>query len=135
MRFSLAMLLFGTTFAYVMERHRWDISMRAFEIGKRAGCAYFQSGVIAVGNSGPFFGNDVVTAACNFAWRRGPDLAAAGAGMMAFAGAWWLLPWARCHGRMGPRRGVRDGVTRCGRCQYALSGLREPMCPECGHRI
>ena len=29
----------------------------------------------------------------------------------------------------------QHGVTRCGRCGYILSGLREPRCPECGTPI
>lgn len=28
-----------------------------------------------------------------------------------------------------------DGVTRCGSCGYALAGLRELRCPECGRKI
>lgn len=26
-----------------------------------------------------------------------------------------------------------EGLTRCGHCGYALRGLTEPRCPECGH--
>jgi hypothetical protein len=29
----------------------------------------------------------------------------------------------------------RDGVTRCGHCGYALRGLSEPRCPECGQTV
>ena len=28
-----------------------------------------------------------------------------------------------------------NGITSCGKCGYALKGLAEPRCSECGHHI
>ena len=85
-------------------------------------------GVLVMHANGPFVGDDPRTAAWNWAYRHGPWMATTGA---AYAAA--LAAYGLCAGPLGRGRvfGYR-GPTRCGRCGYALHGLREPRCPECG---
>lgn len=43
--------------------------------------------------------------------------------------SWWVYQWFVF------QRPCRAGVTRCGWCGYALKGIADPRCPECGHLI
>jgi hypothetical protein len=122
---ALAIVAFALSLTLIEPPLERIVRQWCFELGAAAGCHYFQSGVYAVGEHGPFFGGDYAPL-LNFAWRNFP----------------WTLPTlpplllAAVTFRLTVRRPpARDGVTRCGWCGYALSGVREPRCPECGRAV
>ncbi|MFZ4575217.1 MAG: hypothetical protein ACOYN0_12515 [Phycisphaerales bacterium] len=126
-----AAVVLAVAFALLHPAGDWARSV--IERTARSGGAktMLSSQVFFVGPNGPFFGEGASVRFWNFAWTHVrwavPTFGALGAATCTFA---------LCSGRLGhfatfsPR-----GPTRCGRCGYALSGLREPVCPECGTRI
>lgn len=88
------------------------------------------SGMILYGPAGPF-GDHPQASIWNWLWRNAPLVIRL---MSVLLVASLLLSLT-----FGPLRRSRAfgyrGSTRCGRCGYALQGLAQPMCPECGQSI
>jgi len=94
----------------------------ALEIGKDAGCDYFQSGgALGVGPDGPFLGGDWADV-CNLLWHwLGPvSLALLGAAIASITDTTLMGTLAR------PMPG------RCLNCGYELGTDTASPCPECG---
>lgn len=131
LRLLVPMLVAFAVVFTIGERRQWRCQQWVFDVAtKVSGVRYFASGPVLVGPQGPFIGEDATTRFWNFVWRQAgwaPAPLTASASAMAVYLVWDAM--ARRRHRAG------DGVTRCGRCGYALSGLREPVCPECGTRI
>ena len=126
-RFAAALVCFGVIFAYVEREWDWRIGMGVVRLGEACGGqTAWLSGRMAIGQGGPFHGGTAVDRTFNWLWRQS-WFAAAGAGFAGAAGVALVLS-----GRSAPRE---RGVTTCGWCGYALRGLEEPRCPECGRAI
>lgn len=126
-----AAVCFAAAEVHVERTHDWDLRGWIVERGEAAGCAVFRSGRYLVGERGPFFGDDLKHDAWNLAWRHGPLALSSVVGLVAAGCAYGV-----CAGPLGRTRvfGYRV-ATRCGGCGYALAGLREARCPECGRVI
>lgn len=130
-RAAPALLVFAVVQVYVGRVWKWDIERWVLERGEAAGCQAVQLGEYLVGERGPFVGEGARDQAWNSVWRHA-TLAVSSAAGLAGAGAVYAL----AAGPLGRTRvfGYR-GPTRCGSCGYALAGLAESRCPECGRRI
>lgn len=126
-----AVLVFAAVQVVVTRVWGWDLQFWIIERGKAAGCDVVQSSAYFIGEDGPFFGEGFRDAAWNFVWRHAALMSASGAGLACAALVYAL--------GAGPLRRTRvfgyRGPTRCGACGYALAGLVEPRCPECGRAI
>jgi hypothetical protein len=130
-RLAVSLIVFGVVHAYVESHWRWPIQSWILDAGKAAGCQVVEMGAIVNSPYGPFYGDDVRTRVWNWAYRT-----AGWGSAVAIAYAAAMAAYGLCAGPLGRTRvfGYR-GPTRCGRCSYALHGLRQPVCPECGTRI
>ena len=127
LRFASALLCFAAVHTYVDRAWEWRLRDAVIGLGERCGGQVRNiSGYIAIGESGPFTGGRTADRVFNFVWRN-TWAAAPLAGFAAAAGLSLILA-----GRAPART---RGVTTCGWCGYALRGLREPRCPECGRPI
>lgn len=127
LRSAAALLCFAAVHTYMDRVWAWHIADAVLRIGETCGGQVRNiSGYIALGESGPFTGGRKADTVFNFVWRQ-RWAAAPLAGFAAAAGLSLILA-----GRAPPRT---PGVTTCGWCGYALRGLREPRCPECGRAI
>lgn len=126
-----AAVLFALVQVGVERTWQWDIESWIVHRGIDAGCDAFLSRTYVVGEHGPFFGDDTKCARWNFLWRHATLAASTAAGLASAAAVYGLAA-----GPLGRTRafGYR-GPTRCGSCGYALAGLTEPRCPECGRCI
>lgn len=132
LRLLVPMLAVFAVVFTVGERQQWRCQQCVFDAAtKVSNVQYFASGPVFVGTQGPFIGDDVATRLWNFMWRQA-GWAPAPLTASAAAMAGYLVRDAITRRR---RFGAGSGTTRCGVCGYALSGLREPVCPECGTRI
>src|SRR5262245_22821642 len=128
LRLLTSIACFAAVQAHVSRAHAWHIRDWIVTLAKRAGCQpIFASRVLAWGPNGPFFGDDAKTRAFNLLAWLGPWWLSLAAG---FAAA--LIAYALAARWSGWRLSGYRGPTRCGRCGYVLTGLRQPTCPECG---
>lgn len=126
-RLLISTAVFAIVDVYVGERHHSDMQEWIIQRGRAAGCQVIVESRVLWGRDGPFFGGGFKVRLFNGLAMYGPWLAGAMSGFAAAAGTYAAC---RALGRRGPRES--KGVTRCGRCGYALAGLKEPRCPECG---
>jgi hypothetical protein len=127
-QYAAAVATFAIVAPLAEARLGWDIRSLVVDFGEAAGMGVSYIGNLVIGPNGPFLGRGPAVDAWNFLWWI----------------SGWALPllmgWAAAVGvfltvgRLLSRR-PGDGYTRCGRCGYILEGLKEPRCPECGHRI
>lgn len=109
----------------VLEPHVSNsIASGAFSLGKLLGCGYFQSGAIAIGPDGPFMTGRWAPA-CNAIWRIAPSIVGSATAFVPAMLVFHVLVRRRV-ASLGP------GCTTCG---YDVTGLRGPLCPECGAAI
>ncbi len=126
-----AAVCFAVVQESLLRAYEWDLRSWVTRHGEAAGCGVMRSGPYFIGRSGPFIGEDLKHDAWNFAWRHVGLAVSSAAGLGAAAGVYTV-----CACGLGRTRlfGYR-GPTRCGVCGYALAGLTEPRCPECGRAI
>lgn len=128
---AAAMFVVVHTMLAAHERDHVAIQQWIVRAAKNAGCQpIFESRGMMWGPDGPFYGDDLKTRVFNY---------------LAMRGAWWVQLSAGFTAAMGTLAiaslfertrvlGYR-GDTRCGVCGYGLKGLKEPRCPECGHKL
>lgn len=113
---ACAMTVFGVV---LEERVRWWM----FDLGKWAGCSYFQSGAVLMGQNGPFLGgpkDDLF----NWLFRNLPWILQTLTGFGLGTAALWT-GWLR--------RLPTQSDHLCPSCSYDLAGLpSSTVCPECG---
>jgi len=126
-RVLICIAVFAAVHYHIVERHGSHIQGWIVDLGQRAGCEVIALGRILWGPDGPFVGEGLKVAAFNFAARNGAWLIGSMAGWAAA-----LAAYGACCGLERFRPLGYRGPSRCGRCGYELSGLKEPRCPECG---